>query len=151
MTTTDHEVTTVVLAQHQDVAGRLSAVASATGADRSAEFASLAALLTAHETAEQSVIYPALRKLGGEGTRIADERISEETAAKDTLTKLQAMDTGSEEFERLFSEFSAKVHAHAASEEAHVIPLLTQSTTPEDRQAMGDAFLSAQQGAPSTR
>jgi hemerythrin superfamily protein len=144
MTTADDDVTTVVLAQHEDVAGRLAAVAGATGAARSAEFASLAALLIAHETAEQAVIYPALRKLGGEGTRIADERTSEEAAAKDTLTKLQGMDTGSAEFEALFSEFSAKVHAHAASEEAQVIPLLTSSTAPEDRQAMGAAFLAAQ-------
>lgn len=150
MTTADHDVTTVVLAQHKDVVGRLAAVANASGADRGAEFASLAALLTAHETAEQAVIYPALRKVGGEGTRIADERTSEEAAAKDTLAKLQGMDTGSAEFEALFSEFSGKVHAHAASEEAQVLPLLTQSTTPEARQLMGDAFLAAQQGVPST-
>jgi hemerythrin superfamily protein len=151
MTTADNDVTTVVLAQHKDVTARLAAVANAAGADRGAEFASLAALLTAHETAEQAVIYPALRKVGAEGTRIADERTSEEVAAKDTLAKLQSMATGSAEFEALFSEFSGKVHAHAASEEAQVLPLLAQSTTPEARQAMGDAFLAAQQGVPSTR
>ncbi len=97
------------------------------------------------------MIYPALRKLGSEGTRIADERTSEESAAKDTLTKLEAMDAGSAEFATLFSEFSAKVRAHAASEQAQVIPLLTSSMTPEDRQAMGAEFLAAQQAAPSTR
>ena len=56
MTTADHDVTTVVLAQHEDVTRRLARVANATGAERSDEFASLAALLTAHETAEQTVI-----------------------------------------------------------------------------------------------
>jgi hemerythrin superfamily protein len=149
MTTADHDVTSVVLAQHKEVGGRLAAVAKATGAERGTEFASLAALLIAHETAEQAVIYPALRKLGAEGVRIADERTGEEGAAKDTLTKLQAMDTGSAEFETLFGEFSAKVHAHADSEEAQVIPLLTQSTTPEDRRSMGDAFLATQHGVPT--
>lgn len=151
MTTADHDVTTVVLAQHKEVTRRLARVANATGAERSDEFASLAALLTAHETAEQSVIYPAIRKLGSEGTRIADERTSEESAAKDTLTMLEAMDTGSVEFATLFNEFSAKVHAHAASEQAQVIPLLTSSTAPEVRRAMGTEFLAAQPGAPSTR
>jgi hemerythrin superfamily protein len=101
-------------------------------------------MLDVHETAEETVIYPTLRKLGAEGTRVADKRIHEEDVAKEILNKLKVMDTGSEAFEVLFEEFSAKVHAHAASEETEVIPLLRSSVFPEERQAMGEAYLASQ-------
>lgn len=71
---TSNDVTEVVLSQHKDVAARLSAVLNKTGSDRSEEFESLAEFLAVHEAAEESVIYPALRKLGDERTRIADDR-----------------------------------------------------------------------------
>ena len=83
MTAATNDVTTVVLEQHKEVAQRLDAVLKATGSGRSVEFNSLAALLGVHEAAEESVIYPVLRKLGEEGTRVADERTHEEEAAKE--------------------------------------------------------------------
>jgi hemerythrin superfamily protein len=144
MTTDDSDVTSVVLAQHKEVAKRLDAVQKAPPSERAAEFDSLAALLGVHETAEETVIYPVLRKLGTEGSRVADTRTHEEDGAKQILTKLKSLDAGSEEFATLFTEFSAKVHAHAASEESEVIPLLTSSVLPDERQAMGSAFVASQ-------
>jgi hemerythrin-like domain-containing protein len=144
MTTADNDVITVVLGQHQDVAGRLDAVMSAAGSTRADAFEALADLLDVHETAEETVIYPALRKLGNEAARVADDRAHEEAAAKQILTRLKGLDAGSNEFESLFSEFSAKVHEHAASEESEVIPLLTSSLSAQERQAMGDAFRASQ-------
>ena len=147
MTTADNDVTTIVLAQHKDVAARLAAVSSAAGDARGDEFGSLAEMLAGHEAAEETVIYPMLRKTGAEGVRIADARTGEETAATETLTKLKGMDPSSKEFEALFTEFSAKVHAHAASEEAEVIPLVISKTTHQERQTMGDAFVASQHAA----
>jgi hemerythrin superfamily protein len=144
MPAADNDVTTVVLEQHKQVVRQLDAVRIATGSARADEFDSLATMLDAHETAEETVIYPALRKLGDEGTRVADNRTHEEDAAKEILTKLKGLDTGSPAFDVLFGEFSSKVHAHAASEESEVIPLLTSSVFAEERQAMGDAFLASQ-------
>lgn len=145
MTSASNDVTSVVLEQHKAVAERLDAVLNATGSGRSQEFNSLAVLLGVHEAAEESVIYPKLRELGEEGTRVADERTHEEEAAKAILTKLKSIEAGSQEFEVLFAEFSSKVHAHAASEEAEVIPLLTSSVSAEDRESMGDAFRASQE------
>jgi hemerythrin superfamily protein len=144
MTTADNDVTTLVLAQHKEVAKRLDAVHKAPPSERAAEFDSLAALLDVHETAEETVIYPVLRKLGDDGTRIADARTTEEDAAKEVLGKLKALDAASDDFAALFTEFSAKVHAHATSEEGEVIPLLTSSVSAEERQAMGSAFVASQ-------
>ena len=144
MTQVDNDVTTIVLEQHQEVARRLDAVLSSPGSARAAEFGSLADLLAAHEHAEESVIYPALRKLGGEGSHVAEDRAKEESAAEQTLKKLKSMDAGSEEFDALFREFSLKVHAHAESEEREVIPLLKVSLPDEQRQSMGQAFRESQ-------
>jgi len=151
MSTTNKDVSEVVLEQHKDVAARLAAVLNKTGSDRTEEFESLAEFLAVHEAAEESVIYPALRKLGDEGTRIADDRTREEGAASDVLTKLKGFDTGSDKFETTFTEFATKVHEHAASEEAEVLPLLTSTTTTEQRQAMGNVFLESQHGVSSHR
>ena len=148
---TNNDVCAVVLAQHQDVAKRLSAVLAKTGSDRTDEFESLASFLPLHEAAEESVIYPSLRAFGDEGARIVDARTKEEQAASDVIAKLKRLDAGSTEFETTFTEFSAKVHEHAASEEAEVLPLLTANTTLEQRQVMGEAFLAAQMGVPSHR
>jgi hemerythrin superfamily protein len=146
-----NDVTEVVLAQHKDVAQRLSDVMNKTGSDRREEFESLAEFLPVHEAAEQAVIYPALRDLGDEGTRVAETRTTEEGAASDIIAKLKELDTGSADFEAMFTDFSAKVHEHAASEEAEVLPLLNSNTTLEQRQTMGEAFLAAQAGIPSHR
>jgi hypothetical protein len=151
MATTEHDVSELVLAQHRDVAQRLSAVLTKKGADRTEEFESLAEFLPVHEAAEQAVIYPALLALGDDGHRIVEARTQEEVAASDVITKLKALDTGSVEFETMFTEFSAKVHQHAASEEAEVLPLLNSNTTIERRLAMGEEFLASQMGVPSHR
>ena len=151
MTTTRTDVTGVVLEQHKDVAERLSAVLNKIGNDRAEEFESLAEFLAAHEAAEESVIYPALRMLGDEGIRIADDRTNEEGVASAVLARLKGFNTDSNEFETMFAEFTEKVHEHAAREEAEVIPLLTSVTTTEQREEMGDAFLALQHGVPSRR
>jgi hemerythrin superfamily protein len=151
MATNETDVSELVLEQHKDVAQRLAAVLSATGSDRTEEFESLAKFLPVHEASEQAVIYPALRALGAEGTRIAIARAEEEAAASEVITKLKGLDTGSAEFETMFTEFSAKVHEHAASEEAEVLPLLNSNTTLEQRQTMGEGFLASQAGIPSHR
>jgi hemerythrin superfamily protein len=150
MTPTNSDVTTIVLEQHKDVARRLAAVLNETGSAKRAEFASLAALLELHETAEETVIYPVLRQLGEEGNRVADARAREESAANEVLTKLKGMDTSSPQFDALFDDFGSAVHAHAHSEEAEVIPLLGDITA-EQRQAMGAAFLDSQRDSAGRR
>jgi hemerythrin superfamily protein len=151
MTTNENDVIEMVIAQHGDIGKRLSAVLNKKGVDRAVEFESLAAFLPLHEAAEQAVIYPALQALGAEGTRVVEARTKEESAASEAIGALKELDSGSAKFETMFTDFSAKVHEHAASEEAEVLPLLKEATTAEQRQTMGEAFLAAQHGVPSHR
>ena len=149
--TNDHsDVVAVVLEQHKAAKLGLAEVLNATGDKREESFRSLAGVLAAHEGAEEAVIYPALRALGDNGVKIADARTREEAAAKETLTKLMGMDTGSADFTDLFQPFMADVLEHATKEEAEVLPLLTASFDDGQRRAMGEAFRAAQSPATSS-
>jgi hemerythrin superfamily protein len=142
-----NDVVGVVLEQHEAAKRGLTEVSNAAGDHRSATFGSLAGVLAAHEGAEEAVIYPALRKLGDEGAKVADARAAEEAVAKENLTKLKGMDSRSAEFGQMFETFKAAVMEHASKEEAEVIPLLNASFTDAEREAMGDAFIAAQDPA----
>ncbi len=143
------DVVDVVLEQHVAAKKGLTGVSNATCEQREELFVALAPVLAAHEAAEEAVIYPALRKLGAEGTKVADERTREEQAADQTLTKLKGMDAESTEFGTTFDTFMADVLAHAKKEEAEVLPLLKSLCSDDERRAMGDAFLATQTPAAS--
>jgi hemerythrin superfamily protein len=151
MSSSQHDVTEVVRQQHKDVTLRLAAVTQKAGQDRNHEFLTLVDLLTDHETAEEAVIYPVLRGIGDNGFKIAEARTSEEAAATVLLTHLKTLDTNSTEFITAFTDFADKVHAHAASEEAEVLPLLTSNVTEAERFEMGQAFLDTIQHASAGR
>ncbi len=147
--TNEENVSAIVLRQHDEVASRLAAVKGHAGHSRQDEFEALAALLTVHEAAEESVIYPVLRELGDDGKRIADAREREEKAADEMLAKLKTLDIDSREFDSLFSDFSAAVHAHASSEKAEVIGLLNSSVSAHQLETMGTAFQESQKSVAS--
>jgi len=143
------DVVDVVLKQHVAATEGLTEVSNASGEQRGELFNALAPVLAAHEAAEQAVVYPALRKLGAEGAKVADERIHEEEAAEQILTKLKGMDAASAEFGTTFAGFMADVLAHAAKEEAEVLPMLKSSCSDDERRALGVAFLATQEPAAS--
>ncbi len=143
------DVVEIVLEQHVAAKKGMTEVSNASGEQRSELFVALAPVLAAHEAAEEAVIYPALRKLGAEGTKVAAERTREEQAADQTLTELKGMDAASAEFGTTFESFMADVLAHAEKEEAEVLPLLKSSCSDDERRAMGDAFLATQTPAAS--
>jgi len=143
------DVVDVVLEQHVAARKGLTEVSNASGEQRGKLFTALAPVLAAHEAAEQAVVYPALRKLGAEGAKVADARIHEEQAAEQTLTKLKGMDAASAEFGTTFESFMADVLGHATKEEAQVLPMLKSSCSDDERRALGDAFVATQEPAAS--
>jgi hemerythrin superfamily protein len=143
------DVVTVVLEQHEAAEYALREVAEASGEARSDRLRSLTALLSAHESAEEVVIHPALRSLGDRGNAISDARMSEETQARTWLAELAELDPASDEFESRFQELMAAVLQHAENERLSVLPLLQESYTDHERRAMGDAFVAAQHHRPT--
>jgi hemerythrin superfamily protein len=143
------DVIEVVKTQHQEVKRLLSRVAAGAGDSLEESFCELRRMIAVHETAEEEIVYPALRSTGEEGKRVADARTAEEAEGTKVLAKLEGLTPGTAEFSKLFEEFRVAVLHHAESEEAEVFPILRSSQKPEMLQKMAEAFEVAEKAAPT--
>jgi hemerythrin superfamily protein len=146
-TTTD--VVDLIKSQHQQVKGLLTRVGAASGTELESAFCDLRRMIVVHETAEEEVVYPALRASGAEGQKIAEERTKEEQEGTEVLSKLEKLDIGKGEFTTTFDRFRTAVLQHAEAEEATVLPLLRRTQSQENLHKMANAFELAEKAAPT--
>ncbi|HEY1706123.1 MAG TPA: hemerythrin domain-containing protein [Trebonia sp.] len=102
-----------------------------------------------HESAEQQYFWPAVRELGPEGDRLADEAIEQETDGESTLNALDKLRPDDERFEATLASFVSDARAHIAYEEAHVWPLLETRLSAQRSQELGDQIIAAKKMAPT--
>ena len=138
----------LLTAQHDEVR-QLFAQLDGGGAGRSDLFDCLVRLLAVHETAEEEVVYPALRRTGPEGERVAEARKAEEDEAKTMLADLEKLGVDGEGFDVQLELLRTAVLAHADSEEREVFPLLRRSLDAETLQSMRTALDAAERMAPT--
>lgn len=142
------DVVDLLLAQHQEVRQLFSAVHGAAD-DRVEAFECLVRLLAVHETAEEEVVYPALKSIGPEGERIAEARKAEESQAKTELAELEKIGVDGNGFDQQLGVFRMNVLQHAQSEEQEVFPLLRSSLDTEKLEKMRTALERAERMAPT--
>jgi hemerythrin superfamily protein len=135
--------------QHDAIRRMFDEVATTTGEARREAFPPLVRLLAVHETAEEMVVYPALRRAGDEGSQVAAARMEEEDRAKKMLADLEKIDPTASEFDAPFREVRTVVEAHAASEELEVFPLLERTTDEKLLERMTGALQVAEGLAPT--
>lgn len=140
---------TMLRDQHEMVRNLMTQVEQSAGESRKQAFEPLVRLLAVHETAEEMVIYPAIRGDGQRGDSIAGRRVEEEDRAKKLLTDLEKMDPTSVEFEQLFTTLRSAVEAHASGEEREVFPLVEQITDEQEKRRMAAALKVAEGIAPT--
>ena len=143
------DVTQVVLQQHEQIKSLFSRLGAATGDSGEEDFCEVRRLLAVHETAEEEVIYPALRSIGDQGNKVADARTAEEREGKQVLADLEKEQIGSQGFQQTFEKLRTAVLAHAEHEEQEVLPLLRSNYDDAKRQQMGKMFELAEQAAPT--
>jgi hypothetical protein len=102
-----------------------------------------------HEAAEQQHFWPAMRALGPEGDRVADQAIEQETAGEATLDKLDAVGPDDQRFESLLATFASDARAHTAFEEAHAWPLLSATLSQQESAELADKITQAKKTAPT--
>ncbi|HSZ40166.1 MAG TPA: hemerythrin domain-containing protein [Trebonia sp.] len=102
-----------------------------------------------HEAAEQRYFWPALRALGPEGGRVADEGIEQEAEAERTLGDLGKASPENPEFEGMLASFTSDTRAHIAFEEAHAWPLLSASIDARQASQLGDQIIQAKKTGPT--
>jgi hemerythrin superfamily protein len=130
-TATRHDIVSMLLDQHATVRTMLDRVLSSTGDQRQTAFDDVRELLARHETGEEMILRPMIRRVPG-GEPIAEGRMAEENEAKEVLAKLEKLDPNSSEFESMFQQFRSSVLEHAAAEESQEFPLLRKETFDEE-------------------
>ncbi len=141
-------VVTMIRNQHEIIRNLMQQVADAPPASRGEKFEPLVRLLAVHETAEEEIVYPAVRRETSGASDIVEARKDEEDKAKKALADLEQQDPASDEFAVAFAKLRRDVEMHATKEEAEVLPLLTRSDA-EQQKAMGKAFAVAEAMAPT--
>jgi len=142
------DVVDLLQRQHEEIRGLFDAVEKASGERRKQKFDELRSLLAVHETAEEEIVHPyAKDKLGGDAA--VNDLLEEEKHGKDTLKRLEGMETGSVAFLPLFREFRKAVEAHAEHEESSEFPQLRIKGTTEELTGMVRLVQAAEAVAPT--
>lgn len=143
------DLLTAIKADHTTVEGLLARFEATPISERGDYFCQVTHTLVGHEVAEEMVLYPAVRKASKAGDKVADERIHEQSEAEQMLDELEKFDPQSAEFTSTFKRLAQAVLEHAKAEESTVFPLIEQSSTPEERQAMAERYEKAKSTAPT--
>jgi hemerythrin superfamily protein len=141
------DVVQLLTAQHEEIKNLFRAVGEASGEARREPFECLVRLLAVHETAEEEVVYPALRAAGAGA--VADARIAEEQEAKRTLADLEKLGPTGDNFLPGFDQLRDAVVSHAENEEREVFPVLRSKELAGQLEAMGTAVKAAEAMAPT--
>jgi hypothetical protein len=102
-----------------------------------------------HEAVEEMYFWPAVRKLLPDGDKLADQAISQEQEGKELLAKLDKLDAGNPEFDRLLGEFIKAARDHIAFEETQVWPALRTAMTETEAFDLGDSLEQGKKTAPT--
>lgn len=102
-----------------------------------------------HEAAEQQHFWPAMRALGPEGDRVADQAIEQEAGGEELMAKLRSLNPEDHQFESVLAEFISDARAHIAFEEAHAWPLLSTTLTAQQSDDLAGKITQAKKMAPT--
>ncbi|MEB4210037.1 hemerythrin domain-containing protein [Mycobacterium sp. 94-17] len=145
------EVVGFLKAQHNLIEDMFDQVLHATDPQaREEPFATLRQLLAAHETAEEMVVHPRVRREDDDaGDAIVDARLNEEHDAKELLSAIEKLDITSERFIEEVTKLRDAVLEHARQEEEVEFPVLKRNVNDADLKRMGAAVRAAEAIAPT--
>jgi len=102
-----------------------------------------------HEAAEQQYFWPAVKRLGTDGLRIAELGLDQEAEADPVLAELDKHQPDDEGFEDRLVAFTAAARAHIQYEEAHAWPLLRAAISADEAEELGAHIARAKKLAPT--
>jgi len=145
-----HEVVAFLKAQHNLIEDMFDEVLHATDPHaREKPFIELRQLLAVHETAEEMVVHPRVRRESHAGDAIVDARLKEEHEAKEQLSRIEKLEVTSQQFIDELTELREAVLDHAQLEESEEFPVLLQEVDANDLKRMGTAVRAAEAIAPT--
>jgi hemerythrin superfamily protein len=137
---TGGDVVEIILADHRWFEEALRELRDVQS-DRPAVLADLATVLIAHAEAEESKVYPALRKKDAIDAEEVEHSEHEHDEGNEALLDLMEVeDTDSEEFSKQLHELSEALTHHLDEEERDVLNPARTDVSEEVRRNLGDAF-----------
>ena len=144
------EVVAFLKAQHNLIEDMFDEVLHASDPQaREKPFQELRQLLAVHETAEEMVVHPRVRREADAGDSIVDARLNEEHEAKELLSHIEKLDITSKQFIDEVAKLRAAVLDHAQHEESEEFPILQRNVDADDLRRMGSAVRAAEAIAPT--
>jgi hemerythrin superfamily protein len=147
---TPDEVIAFLKAQHNLIEDMFDEVlhASDPGA-REKPFIELRQLLAVHETAEEMVVHPRVRRAVDAGDGIVDALLKEEHDSKEQLASIETLDITSQQFIDELTKLRDAVLAHAEHEEGEEFPELQREVDADGLKRMTLAVRAAEAIAPT--
>jgi len=145
----DHDEVKSMLASLADAPPAAAGATSEQLAQRKRTVDQLIMEESRHEAAEQQHFWPALRQLGPEGDRVADQAIEQETEGEQAMDTLSSLRPEDQRFESVLASFISDARAHIAFEEAHAWPLLSASITQQQSTELAEKITQAKKMAPT--
>ncbi|WP_246365517.1 hemerythrin domain-containing protein [Nonomuraea rhodomycinica] len=145
----EKDVIDLLLAQHAMIRDMFDDVEQAAPQERGPAFTRLVRMLAVHETAEEEIVHPYVRKVVDGGEAVVDDRLAEERQAKELLQRLEEAGPDAPDFLERLTLLRAAVTAHARSEERYEFVRLRAETGPAERRAMAAGVKAAEALAPT--
>ncbi|MFC6157393.1 hemerythrin domain-containing protein [Kribbella sp. NPDC058693] len=134
------DVVEIILADHRWFEEALRELRDVTS-DREAVLADLATVLIAHAEAEESKVYPTLRRKDAIDAEEVEHSEHEHDEGNEALLDLMEVDdTGSEEFSSKLHELSEALTHHLDEEERDVLNPARTDVSEKVRRDLGDTF-----------
>ncbi|MET9880979.1 hemerythrin domain-containing protein [Actinacidiphila glaucinigra] len=146
---TGDDVVALLMQQHGDIHNLFDEVRTSEGEARREAFQQLVRLLAVHETAEEEIVHPTARTAFDGGDQVVEDRLAEERAAKETLSRLDEMDTDDPKFMPILLSLRDDVLKHARAEERYEFAQLRRTTSPQRLAMMAKAVKAAEKMAPT--
>ncbi|WP_151475565.1 hemerythrin domain-containing protein [Streptomyces albicerus] len=145
----DDDVVALLMRQHGDIRNLFDEVEAGSGDERQEAFRRLVRLLAVHETAEEEVVHPFVRRNVTAGDDIVDERLREERSAKETLSALDGMDTKDPKFMPQLLALRTEVQEHARAEERYEFIHIRRSADTSTLASLAKGIKAAEAMAPT--
>jgi hemerythrin superfamily protein len=147
---TPNEVVKFLKAQHDLIEDMFDEVLHASEPKaRENAFHELRQLLAVHESAEEMIIHPRVRREVAAGDAIVDARLQEEHDAKELLSSIEKLDIASQEFIDEITKLRQAVIEHAEHEENEEFTELQCELDSDERKRLTKAVQVAEAIAPT--
>ncbi|MEV8565463.1 hemerythrin domain-containing protein [Streptomyces sp. NPDC051322] len=146
--TRDHDRVTALLKQLKTIPGRKKGGSPAQMSRRGSIVDMIEVVLAAHEPAEQQHLWPAVRRVLGDGDALADQALEQEREGTRTLAALAAAAPDTDEFDDLAEQLSSRLRRHVAFEDT-VFAALRDALSADERSALGKKLRRARSAEPT--